>query len=94
MEIQHRTEGSAGSFFITENGKQLGELIYSLSGNDTIIIEHTEVAEELRGKNAGKQLVDSCANYARLHHYRILPICAFAKVIMNRDAAYQDVLVQ
>ncbi|MGV8878877.1 MAG: GNAT family N-acetyltransferase [Sphingobacteriaceae bacterium] len=94
MKIQHRTENSKGIFFIQQDGKQFGQMVYSLAGNETMVIEHTEVISDLGGKGIGKQLVEAGVNYARLHHYRILPLCSFAKVIMNRNAAYQDVLVQ
>lgn len=94
MEIQHRTENSKGIFYVTQDGEQLGEMVYSLAGNETMVIEHTQVTSKLNGNSIGKQLVEAGVNYARLHHYRILPLCPFAKIILNRNAAYQDVLVQ
>lgn len=49
MLIQQKQVGHKGLFYVEENGKRLAELVYNMSGSDLMIIEHTEVADELRG---------------------------------------------
>ena len=56
MTIQHREDANRGSFYISENGKELAEMVYAKE-KDRIIIEHTEVDESLQGKNVGFQMV-------------------------------------
>ena len=92
MEIKFEASDSKGSFFIEENGKRVGEMIISTAYPDRIIIEHTEVAEELKGKNAGKQLVAAGVDYARKNNLKVVPLCPFARKVFDRVKEYQDVL--
>ena len=91
MEIKLEESDSKGTFFIEENGKRLGEMIFSRYP-DRILIEHTEVSEALRGKNAGKQLVAAGVEFARKNKLKVVPLCPFAKNVFERVEEYQDVL--
>ena len=42
-----------------------------------MIIEHTEVSDELRGQNVGYQLVHTAVEYARANNIKIIPLCPF-----------------
>lgn len=57
-----------------------------------MIIDHTEVADALRGKNAGKQMVAAAVEHARKNNLKILPLCPFAKAVFNKTPDFQDVL--
>ncbi|HEY9005139.1 GNAT family N-acetyltransferase [Ohtaekwangia sp.] len=92
MQIQHEASGHKGAFYIEENGERLAEMIYTQAGDSRIIINHTEVSEALRGKNAGKQLVAASVEYARQHKLKILPLCPFAKSVFDKVKEYEDVL--
>jgi predicted GNAT family acetyltransferase len=92
MNIQHEASESKGAFFIEENGKRLAYMTYSKAGPNRIIIDHTEVSDALRGKNAGKQLVAAGVEYARKNKLKILPLCPFAKSVFGRVKEYADVL--
>ena len=50
-----------------------------MTGTDLMIIDHTEVSDELRGKNVGYQLVHTAVEYARTNHIKVLLLCPFAK---------------
>ena len=65
MEIQQEDNGKKGVFFIEENGEVVAEMTYVWSGEDKIIIDHTEVSEKLGGKGIGKQLVHKAVEMAR-----------------------------
>ncbi|MBC7388416.1 MAG: N-acetyltransferase, partial [Opitutaceae bacterium] len=67
------------------------EIQYVLEKDDRLIIQHTFVPESLSGKGIGKLLVDKTVQYARDHHLKVVPVCSFAKKIMEADT-YQDVL--
>lgn len=93
MLIQHKEDKGKGSFFVEENGVQLAEMTYTMSGTALMIIEHTEVSDELRGKNVGYQLVHSAVEFARAQDIRILPLCPFAKAVFDKKhAEFADVL--
>ena len=93
MLIQQKQDGSKGSFYVEENGNTLAEMTYSMTGAELMIIDHTEVSDELRGKNAGYQLVHAAVEYARASHMKILPLCPFANSVFKKKAEeFGDVL--
>jgi len=92
MDIQHKEGESKGSFFVKKNGKMEAEITYSKAGNSKIIIDHTEVSDSLRGEGVGKALVEHAVNYARDNELRVIPLCPFAKSLIERDESLQDVL--
>ncbi|WP_414052278.1 GNAT family N-acetyltransferase [Macrococcus animalis] len=78
-------------FFIGDVSSPKGQMTYVENG-DQIIIDHTEVIEELQDEGAGKQLVDAAVKYARANNKKILPICPFVKKVIDETPDYQDVL--
>ena len=79
-------------FFIEANGTVLAEMIYSEPQSGEMIIEHTEVDEELRGQNIGYELVHQAVEYARTHHRKIHSVCTFAAAILQKKPEFVDVL--
>lgn len=92
MEVKHREIGSKGVFYIEIDNEKLAEMSYSKAGDKLIIIDHTEVSEKLKGKSAGKQLLQTTVDYARQHQIKILPLCPFAKSVFDKTPEYKDVL--
>ncbi len=93
MVIKHLQHDHHGSFYIENDGMMLAEMTYSMSGTSLMIIDHTEVSETLRGKNAGYQLVHAAVEFARANQVRIFPLCPFAKSVFDKNgAAFSDVL--
>jgi predicted GNAT family acetyltransferase len=92
MDIKLEESPTRGSFYVEEKGERLAELVFTKAGDIRIIINHTEVSDALRGKNAGKQLVAAAVDYARKHNLKVFPLCPFAKSVFERVAEYQDVL--
>jgi uncharacterized protein len=91
MEIQHRDDGKKGAFYIAQNEEVLAEMTYVWAG-DKMIIDHTEVSDQLAGKGAGKQMVHQAVLFAREKHIKILPLCPFAKSVFDKVTDYRDVL--
>ena len=92
MKIQHKHSGSKGVFFILKGEEIVAELTYTISGEGQMIIEHTEVDEELRGDNLGYELVEKSVSYAREHHFKIIPLCTFANAIIRNKPEFSDIL--
>ncbi len=84
MTIQHQQQEHKGSFFVEETGTRLAEMTYTMAGDKTLIIDHTEVDDALRGKNVGYQLVKAAVEYARQHQLKIIPLCPFAHSVFQR----------
>ena len=66
MLIQHKKFDRKGMFFVEIDGNILAEMTYIISPANKMIIEHTEVSDELRGKNVGQQLVHNLFTIANL----------------------------
>ncbi len=93
MQIQHKQDGSKGAFYVEEAGNTLAEMTYSMTGKELMIIDHTEVSDELKGKNVGYQLVHTAVEFARANNIKILPLCPFAKSVFDKKGAeFADVL--
>ena len=92
MLVQHKRTEKRGMFFIPgEDDEMMAELIYSFQEPDTLLLEHTEVDEELRGQKVGFDLVQAAVEYARQNHYKLIPLCSFAKAVMDRKPDFNDV---
>jgi uncharacterized protein len=92
MLIQHKHTDSKGLFFVQNDGNILAELVYTMPSADKMILEHTEVGDELRGQNVGYQLVHTAVEYARTHELKIIPLCPFANAVFKKKPEYADVL--
>ena len=92
MLVQHKKNNNKGMFFVESDGNILAEMVYSMSSPEKMIIEHTEVSDELRGKNVGYQLVHTAVEYARTHNIKITPLCPFANAVFKKKPEYADVL--
>jgi hypothetical protein len=75
---------------IQENPK--AEVTYVNTGEDEIIIDHTFVADELRGQKVGQLLIKKVVDFARQENKKIIPQCSFAKKELTRNKEYEDVL--
>ena len=92
MEIKQEERHHAGSFYIEENGKRLGEMRYLIRGK-VMNIYHTGVDPSLQGHDMGFKLVKTGVKYARENDLKILPTCTYARSVFMRTADFNDVFV-
>ncbi|MEX2403178.1 MAG: GNAT family N-acetyltransferase [Balneolales bacterium] len=92
MNIQHQSGETKGEFFIEDNGEVKAQLSYSKMGNTGMIIDHTQVSDDLRGKSVGKKLVEHAITYARKNELEVIPLCPYTKSVIEKDESLQDVL--
>ncbi|PWU02097.1 MAG: N-acetyltransferase [Bacteroidetes bacterium] len=64
---------------------------YKLSG-DKLFLIHTEVPKELEGKGAGTAIVLKALQYAKDHHYSIIPICPFVRAYLKRHPEWNEIV--
>lgn len=67
-------------------------MTYSRANENLVIIDHTEVSDELRGQGAGKKLVYALVEWARANDIKVMPLCPFANSVFRRDLSIHDVL--
>lgn len=92
MEITIKEQTSKGFAIAEENGKKAGVMTYSIAGENHIIIDHTEVEPEFKGKSDGKQLLYKIVEMAREKNIKITPLCPFANAMFKKFDEIQDVL--
>ncbi|HYH16346.1 MAG TPA: GNAT family N-acetyltransferase [Flavisolibacter sp.] len=93
MRIQHEESDIRGRHFITdEQGNMLAELTYAVRHPDTMVVDHTEVTDEMRHQNIGHELVEAVAEHARAKGRHIIPVCPFVRSIMTQDGPYSDIV--
>ena len=75
-----------------QDGRMLGEITWVLRDN-TMVMDHTYVSNELRGQGVAKKLLDEAAKYAREHNYKMKAICSYVVTAFDRYDDYNDVQV-
>ena len=91
-EVQLKTNDKNGDFYIEVDGKQEALMTFVFAGEDKIIIDHTEVNPGNEGKGFGKKMVAKAVEFAREKGVKIVPLCSFAKKVIDKTPEFQDVL--
>ena len=79
-------------FYVEEEGQVEAKMTYHIAAPNKMVIEHTEVEDDLRGQNVGFQLVQAGVEYARQHNIKIILWCPFAKKVFDKRPDWNDVL--
>ncbi|MNH98261.1 Acetyltransferase (GNAT) family protein [compost metagenome] len=82
-------EGNA--FVIKEDGSVIAEVTFKPFGEGTIVIDHTYVAEEMRGQKLAEDLIRRVVEHARETNQKIIPACSYADAQFRRRKEYEDV---
>lgn len=85
--IEHNI--AKGIFCAMEDGKEIGNVEYELSAK-TMTITHTRAY--VQGRGLGRVLVDTAIEYARSQGMKIVPLCSYAKVLMERVEEYREMI--
>lgn len=93
-EILQKEIGDRGKFYVEENGKTLGEVIYFRRDNGILVLDHTEVAPEMAGKGLAGKLIKHSVEYARENNLKVDPVCGYAAKQFERHEEYQEVQVK
>jgi len=85
VHIEHIDDGASGAFFAPgADGKRLAEMTYLHADNGTLVIDHTEVKEALRGQGIGHTLLDEVVRYARKQEVKVDSTCPYAKEQLDK----------
>lgn len=89
LEIKKGTS----KFYIGDSEENpLAEMTYVNSGEGIIIIDHTLVSDELGGQGIGKKLLKEVIDWSRNENKKIIPLCPYAKVQMEKNDEYHDMI--
>ena len=91
MDITLEETQSGGRYRTRIEGHE-AVMTYSRASPKLIIIDHTEVADALRGKGAGQALALHAVEEARKGGWKIIPLCPFFYAQADRHPEWQDVI--
>lgn len=92
INIEIEDNGKKGRFVLYEDAKEAGEMTFTWAGESKIIIDHTGVGEEHGGKGYAKKLMAKALEFIRERGIKVIPLCPFAKAMMDKDPSTHDVL--
>jgi len=92
ITFKHEDDGRKGVIYILENEQPAGEITYVWSGTHKFIINHTEVYNDFNGKGYGRQLVLKVIEYAKEKEVKIIPLCPYAKNVMEKDEYLREMI--
>jgi len=94
LDIKLHQKGKFGRFYVGEDYDRQAELMFEQPTEDKLVLLHTEVKESMQGKGMGRKFLNHAADYARQNGLTIVPLCPYAKRVMEKEEAYQDVIVK
>ncbi|MEZ4881333.1 MAG: GNAT family N-acetyltransferase [Flavobacteriaceae bacterium] len=92
ISFKQEEDERRGKFIILENGTPAGEMTYVWAGKNKFIIDHTETYETYGGKGYGKKLVMKGIEYAKEKGVKIIPLCPYAKKVMESDETLSEMI--
>jgi len=92
MKIEKHDDGKKGYFELLDDKKQLGKMTFTWAGPKKFIIDHTEVDPGYKGEGLGRKLVKAGVDFAKENKLKIIPLCPFAKKIIEKNEEFQEVL--
>lgn len=88
LDIKH-DEGKR--FYVNVEG-QTGELKYKKIDDDTLDFTSTFVPKSLRNQGIAGEIAQHALEYAKKHHYKVVPTCSFVKGYIEKHPNYADLV--
>lgn len=90
--VELKVKQGRNRFYIGDSEvNSLAQITYIPAENGKLIVDHTGVADELKGRKVGRQLVDKVVEFARQENLKIVPQCSFVKKVFEENPEYEDV---
>jgi predicted GNAT family acetyltransferase len=87
VSIDREELNGVHEFVLRIDGERLGFLEFTRPEVGLMRIEYVEVSPELRGTGLGRQLVAKAIEFAKDAKLRVVPICSYARAVIQRDPA-------
>jgi predicted GNAT family acetyltransferase len=89
--VSHEERDGGGAFVIELEGARVAEMSYRRIGHSRVLVEHTWVRQDLRGKGVARKLLDALVLWARRTGTRVGATCSYAVLQFARDSSISDV---
>jgi predicted GNAT family acetyltransferase len=87
VTIEREELNGTHEFVLRIDGERLGFLEFTRPEVGLMRIEYVEVDPGLRGTGKGRQLVEQAVAFAKDNGLKVVPICSYARAVIQRDAA-------
>ena len=85
VSIEREELNGVHEFVLRIDGERFGFLEFTRPDVGVMRIEYVEVSPELRGTGLGRQLVEKAVAFAKDASLRVVPICSYARAVIDRD---------
>jgi uncharacterized protein len=92
VTIEREELNGTHEFVLRIDGERSGFLEFTRPDVGVMRIEYVEVAPHLRGMGLGLQLVRKAVAFAKDASLRVVPICSYARVVIERDPSLSAVM--
>jgi hypothetical protein len=92
VTIEREELNGANEFVLRIDGERFGFLEFTRPEVGVMRIEYVEVSPDLRGTGLGQQLVEKAVAFATDNQLKVIPICSYARAVMQRDPALSAAL--
>ena len=90
--FRYTEENSNGQIELLEGTESIAQMTYSRMDAHNVIIDHTEVDQNVKGTGAETQIVEGMVHWARENDQKVLPLCPFTKAALEKHAEWHDVI--
>jgi len=87
VSIEREELNGVHEFVLRIDGEKCGFLEFTRPDVGMMRIEYVEVSPECRGAGLGRQLVEKAVSFATDSKLRVVPICSYARAVIQRDPA-------
>lgn len=87
VTIEREELNGVHEFVLRLDGERFGFLEFTRPETGVMRIEYVEVDPGLRGTGLGRQLVEKAVAFAQDNTLKVVPICGYARAVIQRDAA-------
>ena len=92
VSIEREELNGVHEFVLRVDGERLGFLEFTRPDAGVMRIEYVEVDPDLRGTGLGRQLVEKAVAFAKDNQLKVVPICSYARAVIQRDATLSAAL--
>jgi uncharacterized protein len=86
VSIEREELNGVHEFVLRVDGERLGSLEFTRPDTGVMRIEYVEVDPRLRGSGFGRQLVEKAVAFANDANLKVVPVCSYARIVIQRDA--------
>jgi len=86
VSIEREELDGVHEFVLRIDGERHGFLEFTRPDVGVMRIEYVEVDPSLRGSGLGRQLVEKAVAFAKEAELKLVPICPYARAVIQRDA--------